>query len=156
MIFSQPSVVMEENQFTCLLCGKTFNRKSNLLAHFDIHSSKRAYSCGLCQKLFRFKSNLTRHAQTHKVRVSSHKCNRCVCSFFRREHLERHLKTHDLAGKQGSFFCKICQKQLSNSYNLVIQSALIEVLQYSTKSSFVFSRKFTAQSFLRPVSFSTV
>ena len=119
MTFSQPSVIRKENYFTCLLCGKTFNRKSNLLAHFDIHSSKRAYSCGLCQKLFRFKSNLTRHAQTHKVRVSSHKCNRCVCSFFRREHLERQLKTHDLAGKQGSFFCKICQKQLSNSYNLV-------------------------------------
>ena len=69
--------------------------------------------------MFSFKSNLTRHAQTHKVRVSRYKYNHCVFDFFRREHLEKHLKTHDLEGNQGTFFCKNCQTQLSNSYNLV-------------------------------------
>mmetsp|Transcript_41924 Transcript_41924/g.103186 ORF Transcript_41924/g.103186 Transcript_41924/m.103186 type:complete len:256 (-) Transcript_41924:1784-2551(-) len=46
---------------TCETCGKTFGKKSNMIAHTRVHSGETPYKCRRCDKSFKWLSSLTTH-----------------------------------------------------------------------------------------------
>lgn len=49
----------------CNICGKTFNKHSQLISHKRFHTRERPFGCLECGKTFRWSSNLARHMKNH-------------------------------------------------------------------------------------------
>ncbi|XP_062970816.1 zinc finger protein 445 isoform X2 [Cynocephalus volans] len=55
----------EEKCHKCSICGKTFNKRSQLISHKRFHTRERPFECRECGKTFRWSSNLSRHLKNH-------------------------------------------------------------------------------------------
>lgn len=62
--------------YTCTTCGKSFNRKANLIEHELIHQGKYLASCDACGKSYRTPSALKLHQRTH-TGEKPYKCDLC-------------------------------------------------------------------------------
>ena len=82
----------------CNLCGKTFTRRFNLLAHERSHAQERPFKCDLCPLAFCRKHDLKRHHRLH-TGEAPYKCEECGKGFMRIESYNRHQKTVDTASK---------------------------------------------------------
>src|SRR5258706_9951659 len=49
----------------CTVCGKAFERVSNLKQHSIIHSGEKPFKCDTCGKCFNRKGHLNRHKMIH-------------------------------------------------------------------------------------------
>lgn len=47
--------------YSCVYCGKSFNRASNMRQHEKIHENSRPFPCTICSRSFRHKHHLQRH-----------------------------------------------------------------------------------------------
>ena len=57
-----------EKLFICIMCNKTFKKKSLISKHIQRHrlnAGSRPFSCKVCEKSFIYKSELARHMQVH-------------------------------------------------------------------------------------------
>ncbi|ODM88519.1 Zinc finger and SCAN domain-containing protein 21 [Orchesella cincta] len=65
---SKNNVPPEENEFSCVMCGRTFNSSDALEAHIRRrHLTERPFFCPVCGHEFRFQQNRDAHARTHNV-----------------------------------------------------------------------------------------
>lgn len=62
--------------FDCKTCGKTFNRKANLMEHELIHQGKYLAECKTCGNSYRTASALRLHERTH-TGEKPYKCDLC-------------------------------------------------------------------------------
>ena len=54
-----------EKLFICIMCNKTFKKKSYISKHLRRHSGSRPFSCSVCKKSFTRKTHLTQHEKIH-------------------------------------------------------------------------------------------
>ncbi|XP_021574869.1 zinc finger protein 445 isoform X2 [Carlito syrichta] len=59
------NIPTKEKCHNCSLCGKTFNKSSQLISHKRFHTRERPFKCSQCGKTFRWSSNLARHMKNH-------------------------------------------------------------------------------------------
>ena len=77
----------------CVLCKKSFARKSGLRAHMLSHSSEKPHKCSHWGDTFKRKDGLRTHMLSHSSE-KPHKCNHCGATFKRKDGLQRHQRKH--------------------------------------------------------------
>ncbi|XP_066975701.1 zinc finger protein 493-like [Macrobrachium rosenbergii] len=97
-------------KYGCLVCGKRFHSKANLLRHEMIHSGKKNFPCGICGKEFSREYNLINHRRIHTAE-KNYKCDLCGKEFYWKSCLTRHMGVHI---DEKDFTCPICGKVFFN------------------------------------------
>ncbi|XP_066471639.1 zinc finger and SCAN domain-containing protein 31-like [Tiliqua scincoides] len=102
-----------EKPFTCLECGKSFRRKAHLVEHERIHTGEKPYKCPECNKGFCDRSSLNTHARTH-TGEKPYKCTDCGKCYSRHRSLADHKRIH--TGEK-PYKCLECDKCFSRRSN---------------------------------------
>ncbi|XP_063390618.1 zinc finger protein 2-like [Cydia fagiglandana] len=104
--------------YMCDSCGKTFQRKNNLIQHIQLHLNKensdskymtfKHHMCEVCGKLFTQIGHLFRHIRTHKG--EKYACNICKKEYTRYNNLREHNCDRN---RQKPYSCEICNKHFT-------------------------------------------
>ncbi|GBN95999.1 Krueppel-related zinc finger protein 1 [Araneus ventricosus] len=104
----------EKIKFSCDLCDKEFDFKSQFDRHYRTHTSEKPFVCDVCKKGFTRKEHLVRHYRTH-TNEKPFVCDICKKGFNQKEHLDSHYRTH--TGEK-FFVCDICKRRFAWKYQL--------------------------------------
>ena len=131
-----------ECPFRCNVCGRKFNKASNLKRHAKIHAGEHLFQCDVCERTFTQNGKLTEHKKTHtgerpfqcdvcekkfiqKVKLTEHKmthagerpfqCDECGKTFTQRGNLTEHNRIHS---DERPFQCERCKKRFAQRRNL--------------------------------------
>uniref|UniRef100_A0A8B9T6D9 C2H2-type domain-containing protein n=1 Tax=Anas platyrhynchos TaxID=8839 RepID=A0A8B9T6D9_ANAPL len=98
--------------YRCVVCGKNFLLKINLIIHQRSHSNWRPYCCPACGKGFIQKHHLQKHQRIHG---RLYRCIECAESFPLQASLEEHQRRHT---QQRPFQCSGCSKSFRHRQSL--------------------------------------
>ena len=104
----------ENERKTCNVCGRQFNRFSNLLKHRTTHSTDRPYSCKVCSKNYKRKETLNCHMLQHSGKKNLC-CSVCQKRFYTKTLLTSHMIIH--SGIK-AYVCNVCGSAFSYKSNL--------------------------------------
>ena len=79
-----------ERCHTCEICGKSFYRNNELLAHLHVHTGHKPFLCNFCGLSFRDRSCKKRHEDIH-TGLTRYQCHRCGKGYARRDHYRLHV-----------------------------------------------------------------
>nr|XP_023688119.1 zinc finger protein 891-like isoform X1 [Paramormyrops kingsleyae] len=96
---------------SCLRCGRTFSKLSDLKLHLLVHESERQYTCATCGESFKKQAQLKLHEGTHSGKEKNC-CSVCGKSFAYLGKLKAHLRIH--TGEK-PFGCTVCGKRFTQS-----------------------------------------
>ncbi|XP_075155320.1 uncharacterized protein LOC142228709 [Haematobia irritans] len=109
------STKVSNNNKTCTICDKTFNKRVFLKRHMSVHSEINTFVCEICQYRFATEKLLSLHI-SHKHNKGEaisfaggpYKCPDCPMVFEQ----TRALSAHSVIHAERDFKCKVCQMNL--------------------------------------------
>ena len=90
--FNKKGAKRKRAQHECDVCGKVFDRRSNLDIHMRTHTNERPYECDVCDKAFRQSGHLQSHMRIH-ANEKPYECDVCEKAFRQLSNLKRHKRT---------------------------------------------------------------
>ena len=94
---------------TCGICGKKFQKLSNLEDHIQRHSDMKQFGCMYCPKRCATKQDLDRHLRSHSGEATF-TCQFCSRNFVHRKTYSTHVRKH--LG-QKPYMCIPCKKSFT-------------------------------------------
>ena len=94
---------------TCSICGKKFQKLSNLEDHIQRHSDLKQFGCMYCPKRCATKQDLDRHLRSHSGEAAF-TCQFCSRNFVHRKTYTTHVRKH--LG-QKPYMCIPCKKSFA-------------------------------------------
>ena len=99
--------IVHNKRYVCTICKVICSSHSNLVSHSLKHSQNRPFGCNICGKTFKMKSTLATHQITH-TDIRNFKCVFCGTTYKHRERLRQHIsQVHDSSYVK-RFVCDIC------------------------------------------------
>ena len=89
-------------EFSCKVCGKTFNRLRYLRKHAQVHRPDKKHLCDECGKSFRTRAYLVAHHRVHLAK--EYRCGQCHF----RSSINAVIHAHRQLHHDGSVLCDIC------------------------------------------------
>ena len=119
----QPSLTTEAatvgSVFPCVVCGKSFSKRSNLKSHMGLHNKADCkHNCDECDQTFAWKSSLNRHKE--KVHLQSgdieFSCDFCPRKYKVQSILKDHVKRDHFDERKHQ--CDMCSKSFYKLHDL--------------------------------------
>ncbi|XP_077440317.1 uncharacterized protein LOC144062625 [Vanacampus margaritifer] len=104
----------EEKPFVCTVCDKRFSFKFVMVKHMKRHTGVKPFQCLVCARNFFEKSDMIRHMRLHAVEKPS-TCPVCAETFVLNADLKQHMRRHGVAKP---FACSVCAKQFIKNVEL--------------------------------------
>ncbi|KAL4221797.1 hypothetical protein ACF0H5_020050 [Mactra antiquata] len=106
---------IDDGDYKCEECPRSFALKSNLARHQIVHESGRRFSCEHCERHFTDPSNLQRHIRSQHHGARCHACTECGKTFATSSGLKQHQHIHSSVKP---FQCEVCLKAYTQFSNL--------------------------------------
>ncbi|XP_067010062.1 zinc finger protein 552 [Anabrus simplex] len=106
--------IEKKKWYPCNVCLKMFSERSNLAAHYRIHTGIKPYQCEVCQRRFTERNTLKRHQATHSTE-RPYQCEMCDRTYTHVNSLNIHRKFHT---SLRNYKCDQCDRSFSTHYNL--------------------------------------
>ncbi|XP_048346197.1 zinc finger protein 84-like [Sphaerodactylus townsendi] len=103
-----------DKPFECMECGKQLSTTASFKTHQRIHTGERPFKCSLCGKTFSQSSALTSHLRIH-TGEKPYTCSECGKSFSQSSALTSHQRIH--TGEK-PYPCLECGKSFSKTTDL--------------------------------------
>ncbi|XP_077322647.1 uncharacterized protein LOC143956304 [Lithobates pipiens] len=104
----------DESSLSCLGCGKSFTKRSELFTHLRSHTSV-TFTCSECGETFSKKCELDAHRRAHR-KENSYPCSECGKCFTEKRALVAHQRSH--TGER-PFSCPECGKGFTQKGSLL-------------------------------------
>ena len=116
--FSIFDTYLQDTEYKCDICGKSFSRPSNVARHVEtIHTKTKTFPCKWCGKDFKSTGgrDMHIHADHRGIRFD---CNLCGKVFKRKGSLDRHVLGVHQQGVTSMFKCPVCLKEFKQKSHL--------------------------------------
>jgi hypothetical protein len=92
-------------------CNRKFAKRSNLIAHLDLHENPNKFTCNICGKKLTTKHNLSMHVTVQHGDIKPEfLCDHCSRRFSNKYRLASHMREHHMQHRSTSFTCQKCHK----------------------------------------------
>ena len=108
--------ILQENEYTCLICNYKCYTLQDLQIHIHIHAGDKPFKCSICPFKTSCKLYLKLHAKSAHLDVGPFVCKICLQEFLSEAQMNTHMAEHSITPE--IFQCRNCTFTGKTQYRL--------------------------------------